>query len=86
VVEQEPKPQIERPISTMVPQAIESPHMEPEMELEAQMKDEVAHSLFSFIVLIVLMWAVSSAYLADKRPAAIRAIEKTISSPKYKGE
>jgi hypothetical protein len=85
-VEQEPKNEIERPISTMVPPATDSRHMEPEMDTEPQVKDEVAHSLFSFIILIVLMWVISSAYLADKRPAAIRAIAKTISSQKYKGE
>jgi hypothetical protein len=42
--------------------------------------------LLSFVVLIALMWAISSAALSDKLPMAIRAIAKTISSHKHKGE
>jgi nitrogen fixation-related uncharacterized protein len=60
--------------------------MDSEIETTPQPADEVARSLLSFIVLITFMWAISSAYLADNRPAAIRSIAKTISSQKYEGE
>jgi hypothetical protein len=45
-----------------------------------------ARSLLSFMVLVALMWAISSAALADKRPSAIHAIAKTIILYKHKGE
>ncbi len=85
-VEQEPKTQIVRPISTTVPPAIDIPEIEPEIAPKPEVDTEVARSLLSFIVLIALMWAISSASVADKRPAAILAIAKTISSRKHKGE
>jgi hypothetical protein len=77
-VEQEPKTQIVRSVSTVVPPVIDGPSSESELGTKPQVKDEVATSLLSFIVLIALLWTISSAYLADKRPAAIRAIAKTI--------
>jgi hypothetical protein len=38
------------------------------------------------VIFIALMWAISSAALADKRPSAIHAIAKTIILYKRKGE
>jgi len=46
---------------------------------------EPALSLLSFVVLIALMWAVSSASLADGDPLAIRAIAETMALQKHMG-
>jgi hypothetical protein len=85
-VEQEPGLQTQQPAATMVPPAIELTVPDSEAPSEPQIDYETPASLFSFGVLIALMWVISSAALADKRPMAIRAIAKTISSHKHKGE
>jgi len=85
-VEQEPRPQIELPVATTVPPTAEISVADSEVPAESKADNETTPSLLSFVVLIALMWAISSSALADKRPVAIRAIAKTISSQKHKGE
>jgi hypothetical protein len=75
---------MEHPVSTMVPPVTDVIVTKTEMETGPKVDNEVAQSLFSFIILIALMWAISSAALADKRHIAIRAIVQTISSQKTK--
>jgi hypothetical protein len=85
-VEREPGLQTQQPAATMVPPAIELTVPDSEAPSEPQIDYETPASLFSFGVLIALMWVISSAALSDQRPMAIRAIAKTISSHKHKGE
>jgi hypothetical protein len=80
------RPQITEPLPTSVPPVVELPKIDPEIHAEAKSGYQPALSGLPFVVLIALMWAVSSAALSDKRPAAIRAIAKTITSQKHKGE
>ena len=80
------RPEINEPLPTSVPPVVELPNMEPEIHAESKSGYQPALSSLSFVVLIALMWAVSSAALSDKRPAAIRAVAKTITSQKHKGE
>jgi hypothetical protein len=54
--------------------------------MQAKVGSKPARSLLSFVIFIALMWAISSAALADKRPLAIRAIARTIISQKHKGD
>ena len=84
-VEQGPKTQTEQPVATHISAAVEVT-ITAEIETPSQVHNETAPSLLSFVVFIALMWAISSASLADKRPVAIYAIDKTISSRKFKGE
>jgi hypothetical protein len=85
-VEQEPRLQTQRPDATMVPPAIEITVPDSEVPSEPEKDFETSTSLLSFVVLIVLMWVISSAALSDKRPMAIRSIATTISSHKHKGK
>jgi hypothetical protein len=85
-VEQEPRLQTEQPEATKVASAIEIAAPDSEAPTEPQAGYATSTSLFSFVVLIALMWVISSAALSDKRQMAIRAIAKTISSYKHKGE
>ena len=77
-VEQEPTTQIEEPSATTVPPAVEISVKDSEIQPESQVEYETVPSLLSFVVFIALMWAISSAALADKRPVAIHAIANTI--------
>jgi hypothetical protein len=85
-VEQKPGSQIEQPQATNVSPAAEISIPDSETPSEPEKDFETSTSLLSFVVLIALMWVISSAALADKRPMAIRSIAKTISSHKHKGE
>ncbi len=85
-VEQEPRPQIELPVAITVLPTVEISVSDSEVPAESKLDNETTRSLLSFVVLIALMWAISSAALADKRPLAVHAIAKTISSQKHKGE
>jgi hypothetical protein len=85
-VEKEPKPQLVYPLSTMVPSVTDTTVVAAVQETKPIVVNDVAHSLLSLVPLIALMWAISSAALADKRPIAIRAITHTISSQKNEGE
>jgi major membrane immunogen (membrane-anchored lipoprotein) len=85
LVEVEPPP-ITEPLPTSVLPVVELPNMETEIHAESKSGYQPALSSLSFVVLIALMWAVSSAALSDNRPAAICAIAKTITSQKRKGE
>jgi hypothetical protein len=76
----------EQPEATKVPPAIELTVPDSESPSEPEIDYETPASLLSFVVLIALMWVISSAALSDKRPIAIRAIAKTISSQNHKGE
>jgi hypothetical protein len=85
-VEQKPGSQIEQPQATKVSPAAEISIPDSEAPSEPDKDFETSTSLLSFVVLIALMWVVSSAALSDKRPMAIRSIAKTISSHNHKGE
>jgi hypothetical protein len=80
------RPQVTEPLPTSAPPVVELPKIDPEIHAEAKSGYPPALSGLPFVVLIALMWAVSSTALSDKRPAAIRAIAKTITSQKCKGE
>jgi hypothetical protein len=85
-IEQESRPQIEEPTTITMPPTIEDSVAGPEIEAESITRARPAPHFLSSIVFIALMWAISSAALTDKRPVAIRAIAKTITLQKYKGE
>lgn len=85
-VGQQPQPQTEQPVPTHITPTFEVTVIEPEVETPSQVHNETAPSLLAFVAFIDLMWVISSASLADKRPVAIHAIAKTISSQKFKGE
>ena len=80
------RPQKDEPLPASVPPVVELPNKEPEIHAASKSGDQLARSGLSFVVLIALMWAVSSAALSDKRPVAIRAIAKTVILQKHKGE
>lgn len=65
---------------------IVSPFPASNLQVQGKAGSIPARSLLSFVVLVALLWAISSAALADKRPSAIRAIAKTIILCKRKGE
>ncbi len=75
-VAQEMKPEIKE-TSTPVPPVAEASSI----RIRPQSKKGLTPtaSILTWVVLIALMWAIASAALADTRPAAIRAIAKTIS-------
>jgi hypothetical protein len=85
-VEQEPRPQLEHPQATKVPPALEISVPDSEASSEPQIDYETRASLLPFVVMISLMWVISSAALSDKRPMAIRSIAKTISLQTHKGK
>jgi len=85
-VDQEVNPEVKEPSATPVPPVVEISSMDIEMQAQSKAGYKPAPSLLSFVVFVALMWAISSAALADKRPAAIRAIAKTIILQKHKGE
>lgn len=85
-VEQESGPRIEQSPATPAPPVVATSVANFEVPVESKMDNKTSDSLLSFVVLIALMWAIASATLTDKRPVAIRAIAKTISSQKHKGE
>jgi len=85
-MEQKPGSQMAQPQATKVSPGAEISIPDSEAPSEPEKDFETSTSLLSFVVLIALMWVISSAALSDKRPMAIRAIAKTISSHKHKGE
>jgi hypothetical protein len=80
------RPQINEPLPTAISPVVELPNTTSEIHAASRSGYQPALSGLSFVVLIALMWAVSSAALSDKRPVAIRAIVKTITLHKHKGE
>ncbi len=82
-------PEIKKAPSTLEPLVVPTVvSLSPGTNLQVQGKvgSIPTRSLLSFVIFIALMWAISSAALADKRPSAIRAIAKTIILYKRKGE
>jgi hypothetical protein len=83
-VQQQPEPEIKDPDAAIV-----QPTAQPSVNIRepvAVQSVQPVRSLLPIIVLIALLWAISSSTLADGRPAAIRTIVKTIAMQKYKGE
>ena len=80
------RPQTNEPLPTSVPPVVELLNTTSVIHAESKSGYQPALSVLSFVVLIALMWAVSSAALSDKRPVAIRSIAKTITLHKHKGE
>jgi hypothetical protein len=85
-VEQEVRPDVKKTIETPQSPVVESASPANEIQVQSKAGHKPVPSLFPFVVLISLMWAVSSAALADKRPMAIHAIAQTIILQKHKGE
>jgi len=82
-------PEIRKAPSTLEPPVaptVVSPSPGSNLQVHADAGSIPARSLLSFMVFVALMWAISSAALADKRPLAIRAIARTIISQKPKGD
>jgi hypothetical protein len=75
-VAQEMKPEIKE-TSTPVPPVAEA--LSIRIRPQSKKGLTTSASILTLFVLIALMWAIASAALADTRPAAIRAIAKTIS-------
>jgi len=83
---QQSKPETQRPEVTKVPSGVHANDPDTETLIETQVTYDASASVLAIIVLITLLGVISTAALADKRPIAIRAIAKTISSQKHKGE
>ena len=71
-------PQINEPAPTPAPPVVENSYTESEAQVRSRWGSPSARSILSFLVLIALMWALSSAAVSDRRPVAIRAITETI--------
>jgi len=68
---------------SIIPQTTIIEITEPEQEQPTVVEDEISTlQVLAVVALVALMWAVSSAALADPRPKAILAIAKTISQRK----
>ena len=73
-------------LEPLVAPTVEVTSPDTDVQVQAKTVSIPARSLLSFVIFIALMWAISSAALADKRPLAIHAIAKTIILYKHKGE
>jgi hypothetical protein len=78
------RPEANMPVVTAIPPVVESTSTHSEIRADSKVGVQPRFSALSWIVLISLMWVISSAALSDKRPMAIRAIAKTISTQNIK--